>query len=136
MKERITGVIVKLVVGGAPCLFVMLGADGAVHRMGTGAPGNTELDHHVGMAPEPLFKTFMGRISEELFAHAGRYRMQGAAGARCELVVLFRRDDGGTVAFQFEYGSESEGPPEDVLDLVEAATSVTEPWWASRKVAP
>jgi hypothetical protein len=135
VKERITGVIVKLAVGGAPCLFVMLGADGAVHRMGSGAAGNTDFDHHVGTAPEPLFQAFMGRISEELFTHAGRYRMPGAEGAPCELVVLFRRDDGGTIAFQFEYGAESAGPPEDVLDLVEAATSVTGAWWTARKAA-
>jgi hypothetical protein len=63
----------------------------------------------------------------------GRYEVPDQQGDPCVLDVLLRFTDGSEDGFGFAYGSESMGPPGEIVDVVVRAVEATEPWYQQQK---
>ena len=129
----IKAVYISLEIVGESALFILLAADGSINRMGTGAHGNTEKDLFIGMTEDPLFDQLMEKLSDEMLGHMGGYDVPEKDGSLCELKIglsfASEEEDG----FAFRYGSESQGPPHEIVELVLAAIELTEPWFEEQK---
>ena len=135
MKEQLAHVVITLDIAGRPALFVGLSEDGSIRRMGTGSVSNTERDLYIGDGQSELFASFMEQVPEEIFSACGRYELPARQGADCLLTILFgtKSEPPVGVGFEFLYGAESEGPPDDICRLVRAAVELTGPWFQQFK---
>src|SRR5262245_5010100 len=122
--------LVTLLIGGEQSLFIMLGSDGSINRMGTGPVDNAERDMFIGKTGPQLFQQLRCKVSHELLGWCGRQladpQPQGKA---CELTVGFQRADGKELMTNWRYGSESQGPPPEVCQFVVDAVEATDPWF-------
>jgi hypothetical protein len=127
-------VLIDLRIDGKTALFILLTEDGTVNRMGSGCKGNTDRGMFIGRNREPLFSRFMARITPELLRNQGAYELPNREGAECELTLLCGyRGSERSAGFQFIYGSESQGPPREIAELVEYAAELTTPWHEEQK---
>jgi hypothetical protein len=121
--------LVELKVNGAVALFIVLAEDGSVNRLGDGSVSNTDHQLSIGLSHEPLFAQFMTRITPEILECQGEYKHRKRKGANCELTLLLSYRGSDRVAgFRFIYGSESQGPPREIAELVRYADELTRPW--------
>lgn len=128
-------VAITLMVDEQQVLFVLLAVDGSINRAGSGTVDDDERDLFIGVTEDPLFETFISRIPEEIFEHAGRYEHPSPEGAPCQLTIIFRlkeQEDQAT-GFEFIYGAESEGPPQEIREMVVSALEITQPWYEQQK---
>jgi hypothetical protein len=133
-RDDIRGILVTLKVGNDQALFVMLGADGSINRMGTGSVNNTELDMFIGRTSPEVFHQLRGRVTEALLGWCGQsLSAPEKRGKVCTLTVGFQIADGQERITAWEYGSESQGPPPEVCDFVVAAVETTTPWYEQQK---
>jgi hypothetical protein len=133
-RDDIHGILVTLLIGGEQALFVLLGSDGSINRMGTGSENNTERDMFIGKTEPGVFQRLREQITPELLGWCGQ---QLAApqpqGKVCELTVGFQKADGQESMTAWRYGSASQGPPPEVCRFVVAAVEATEPWFEEQK---
>lgn len=111
-------------------LRILLSRSGSVNRSGFGAD--------VDDLPSPLcmgrfesseaFDTLMGLIPDSWIDMVGRYTLPNAQGAICTLSIGLE-GDGLDTGFAFTYGMDSEGPPEEFVQLVALAIELTDPWY-------
>ncbi len=111
----------------------MLAADGTIHRMGTGSESNTERDLFIGKVSERLFDELRQLITPELLQWLGQFADPQPQGRRCQLTIGFRQHDKVELTSHWEYGTDSQGPPEEVGDFVRAALATTSPWYEEQK---
>ena len=126
----IKGISVSLEVGAEKTLFILLSEDGTINRMGIGEV--SYLDHkslYMGRTNEQLFSKLRSRLTDDLLPHMGRYDVEEKRGQPCRLRIALQFSDGSGGGFEFNYGSESPGPPQELLDFVRAAIEVTDPWY-------
>lgn len=137
IKETIGAVVISLKVAEKAALFILLSADGTVNRSGTGAVNNIEHDLFIGRTQHPLFEQFMAGVEANIFQHTGRYTYPDPKGQLCILTLSFqvpRNAEGReSVGFEFIYGSESEGPNQQIGQMVRAAVRLTDPWYEEQK---
>lgn len=133
MKDTVEAIMIALDVASNQSLFVLLAADGAINRLGTGSVNNRERDMFIGITKAPLFEKLRHKISPEWFDHLGGYDVPEKKGLTCELTIMMKHSEGQESALRFRYGSESQGPPEDVCQFVMDAVSITEPWYKAQK---
>lgn len=125
--------LVTLKINGDTALFILLAEDGTVNRMGNGSLASDH-DMYIGRQPEPLFARFIGRITPQLLEHQGAYELPNRAGAHCELTLLLgSRGSNRSAGFKYIYGSESQGPPPEIADLIRYAVELTKPWYEQQK---
>lgn len=132
IKEEIDAVVINQEVDGQPSLFVLLANDGTINRIGTGAIDNSEKALFIGQTGDGLFERFMEKVDEAIFENSGAYKHPDPKGRACKLELAFRRPSG-PLGFEFHFGSESEGPPEEISALVIHAIELTEPWYTKQK---
>ena len=126
--------LVTLKINGDTALFILLAEDGTVNRMGNGSLTNSDHEMYIGRQPEPLFARFIDRITPQMLEHQGAYELPNRVGANCELTLLLGyRDSKRSAGFKFIYGSESQGPPPEIVELVRYAAEVTTPWHEQQK---
>src|SRR5262249_52323323 len=100
MSEEIDihGIMVTLLIGNEQALFIMLGSDGSINRVGTGSVDDTERDMFIGQTGPDLFHQLRARITPELLGWCGQQlsdpRPQGQV---CELTVRRRPEMEGAV---------------------------------------
>jgi len=113
---------VNLKVADSTALFILLSADGAINRTGTGAVNNSEHDLFIGLTQDRLFEQFMAGVDEGVFQHTGRYVLPDPKGQICTLTLSFQvptdAEGRDSVGFEFIYGSEAQGPPGQIGQLV------------------
>lgn len=123
-------VFAKLEVKGETELMVMLAKSGAVNRM-----GGMDDDHNpfcIGTSEESLFEAFMAEVPSELDEMTGRYTFPDPKGDLCMLTLALSGENLDT-GFEFTYGSESEGPPEEVIALIEVLLDLTDDWYNEQR---
>ena len=128
----IRGIVVQLDVDSDRLLFIMVGADGSINRIGSGAFKNKNRDMFIGVTDPGIFKAVRSHLTEDMLECQGEtlQHQTPRRGATCKLDVRFFFKDGTSAGgFAFLYGSESEGPPSHVVDLVRAAVHETESWY-------
>jgi hypothetical protein len=132
--DEFHGIMVTLLVGGEQSLFLMLGADGSINRVGTGAVDNADREMFIGRTDPALFRELRERITPELLAWCGRSLADPEPkGQVCELTVGFKRASGQELVTDWRYGSGSQGPPPEVGQFVVASVRATDPWFAQQQ---
>jgi hypothetical protein len=128
-------IFIRLDINAKLSLAVVLGADGSINRGGTGTVENTEHDLFIGRTDPAIFEAVRSHLTEEmLLVLLGRtFQLQNPRGAPCKLALTFRFKDNTSDGFAFLYGSESEGPPPEVVGFVTAAVLQTDPWYEDFK---
>jgi hypothetical protein len=133
ISDRIEAVLIDLNISGAQSLFVLLAADGSINRTGDGSPGNQERDLFIGVTDPSSFRALLPFVREEWLKTPGKqYSSPKQRGLPCKLTLMFKTKDGDT-SLEFLYGSESEGPPQEVALFVQAAIDLTKPWYEAQK---
>jgi len=133
-QNDIVGVMVQLLVDGEQSLFIMLGDDGSITRMGTGRVDNSDRELFVGKTDAAMFQQLRQQIGPELLGWFGR-RLEDPQphGKICELTVGLKYTDGTESGTAWRYGAESQGPPPEVAQFVIAAVGITNPWFEEFK---
>ena len=131
--ENLDCILVRLVIDGEDALFIMAYRDGRIQRLGSGTPGNADQQTLIGMTTEPLFDRLCLKVNENWFGHGGTHQQPGVRGKNCELTLSFQFTDRTEVGLTYLYGSDSKGPPRDVVEFVAYAAHVTNPWWEEQK---
>jgi len=133
MKENIDAIAVSLEVDSKHALGIVLAADGLINRLGTGSVNNTENDLYIGITKNNLFDNLLSKIDSRWFEHQGSYDVPDKKGKICELTIIFLHEDSKESIWKFRYGSESQGPPDDIRQFVVEAIKLTEPWYIEQK---
>jgi hypothetical protein len=132
--EDIFVIWMTIKVEGKNTLFLMLASEGLVNRLGTGAVDNTENDMFIGKTDEPLFLQLRSRIDPRWLPQMGSsYALPERKGKECELTIGFKFGDSKETGVTFKYGSESQGPPGDLVKFVINAVEITNPWYEREK---
>lgn len=132
--QAILGILIMLEVGGRQALLLRLGADGGVHRVGTGSIETLERDRFIGAMDPEVFLGLASKISPALLSWCGQSRSHPAPrGELCELVIAFRQADGRELTMAWRYGTHSKWPPDEVLEFLDEAVRATEPWYEEQK---
>ena len=122
--------IVGLDINSEPSLTIRLDARGAIHRCGDGAMKNRSKDYFIGVTDPAIFERVRSHLTEATLQRLGQgFQRQNVRGAPCKLTLIIGFNDGTSRCYEYLYGSESEGPPSDVVDFVRAARRETEGWY-------
>ncbi|MGE0431195.1 MAG: hypothetical protein AB7K09_05205 [Planctomycetota bacterium] len=132
--DDIRGISITLEVGDEALLFIHLDQAGNVQRMGTGEATQVEALKQLyhGTSDDHLFESLLGWISDDMLSHTGLYDLPEREGTPCKLQLLFSTDDERTGGYEFLYGTESEGPPIEILDFVVTALDLTDLWFRAQ----
>lgn len=130
--EQIESVHIQLEVEGETVLSIKLSASGTLNRMGDGSGEKDQSGWYLGSTEDPLFAEWQSLLTEELMEMTGRYEYPDPQGEKTELTISLE-GNGESTGFGFIYGSDSVGPPEEILELVNAAVDVTDEWWTSQR---
>lgn len=130
-KQNVDGIIINLTVDGDLQFFVLLAADGTINRLGPQTPEMaTSSMLFTGQTDDPLFRQIIQEMPDEIFQLLGRrFELPERAGKECELTIAFRAQDGEQDAWQLAYGTESIGPPEEIVNFLKRCREITEPWY-------
>jgi hypothetical protein len=131
--EDLICILVRLVIDGNDALFIMSYRDGRMQRLGDGSPDNTEQQTLIGTTGEPVFERLCLKVNPNWFGHGGTHQQPGVRGKNCELTLSFQFTDKQEIGLTYLYGSESKGPPRDVVEFVTYAAHVTNGWYESQK---
>ena len=132
--KDVIGISVGLEIDDKRSLYVLLGADGSINRLGTGTLDNAETGLFIGVTSPAVFESVRSHVSSEMWPLLGHtFNVKNPVGASCKLTILFQFKDGSSSGFIFHYGAESEGPPKEIAELVTAAVRATDPWYEEFK---
>ena len=127
-KKDIQQIYFRLSSEGRPYFSLMLSSTGSINRMGNGNSEEAFPQMAMGNIGPELFQELIDQIPEDWFSWAGRYTMPEQKGSREQLHIAFSSQQAET-GFEFDYGSDSEGPPDELVSLTEYAISLTEEWY-------
>lgn len=126
----IKAIFVSLEVGGEKTLFILLSDDGTINRMGNGQLSYGDRKHfYIGRTREPLFSKLRSHLTDDMLRYMGRYNLPEKLGEICCFKIGLQFADGRSSGFEINYGSESAGPPQELVDFLQAALEVTNPWY-------
>jgi len=131
-KEQVVTALISLKVEDKTSLFILLCADGTINRQGVGSATRFEGDLFIGRTQEPLFEEFMRSVENEMFQHAGLYDVPDKVGERCHLKILLESKEEMS-GWEFIYGAQSQGPPEEITHMVKEAVRLTDPWFRAQQ---
>lgn len=128
-KAEIEHVHISLSVNDEQVLAIRFSQNGTLNRMGDG--GDDPKMRHMFMkrVEEPIFAQLMEGLSLELLALVGRYTYPDPKGDLTKLVITLEGENEQETGFEFIYGSDSTGPPEEIIDFVEYAVELSDPHW-------
>ena len=128
-KAEIENVHISLVVNEEQVLALRVSKNGALNRMGDGSDDPKMRLMFMKRIEEPLFDRLMEILSVDLLSMVGRYTFPDPKGDHTQLLITLEGDNEAETGFEFVYGSDSEGPPEEIIDFVEYAVELSDPYW-------
>lgn len=131
-KHLIQQVLITLEVGNATALFILLTKEGMVQRKGDGNPEHITLPLMQGISHDGHFEALMMTVPEDIFNFTGVHRMTGIVGTECRLTIIFQAQNDLDYSFRIVYGSESEGPPRELAEILINAVKITEGWYTTQ----
>ncbi len=129
VKYLIDKILITLEVGDQTALLILVAKDGSVHRKGNGNPANTDLVLAQGISHDGHFEALMMTIDESIFNHTGVIRLPNPAGRECRLSLIFQGRNEADFSFRVIYSEESEGPPQELAQILINAVKITEGWY-------
>lgn len=129
--------LIGLEVNADRLLFILLSADGSINRIGSGNFKDKNRDMFVGVTDPAIFERVRSHLTEAMLQGLGHsFQLQNIRGAPCKLTLIFQFNDRTSGPSEYLYGSESAGPPSDVVDFVRAAVGETERWYQEQLRMP
>jgi hypothetical protein len=122
---------IRLEFAGETVLTLLLARSGALNRMGDGSGEPDTLLPAMGHVDPSWFEEALGLFPPELAELAGRYEFSDREGEDCLLTIAFE-GEGFDTGYEFLYGSESAGPPEEIADWVDEILDLTDDWYAEQ----
>lgn len=132
VKQHINKVLLTLEVGNSTALLILLTRDGNIHRKGNGNPARTDLNLVQDVSEEGHFEALMMTVDEDIFLHTGVLHLPNLKGNECRLTLIFQGNNGIDFSFRVIYGDESEGPPQELAQVLINAVKITEPWYQTQ----
>lgn len=126
--EAIERINIKWQVDEAILLRISLSNSGAISRAGDGESNKLASRMYMGRIETETFVSLMAQFDSKWIEEAGRYTMPPAAGQECILTLSFE-DEEQELGIEFTYQTEGHGPPEDLIEFVELALSLSDPWY-------
>ena len=133
-SKEISAICITIEVEKESVLFILLTEDGTINRSGTGYEHNTENDLFIGITDKSLFFKLRELITDQMLTNMGGYDVPDKKGKNCKLNIALSFEGGHDNGFGFIYGSESQGPPKDICEIVEKAINITDPWYKKQKM--
>jgi len=135
--EKIALISIGIEVNGQSTFLILLAADGTINRMDTGIEEGIKEPLVMGLTKEDYFAQLKSFVKPELFAYLGRRGdVTIKRGKSARLTIFFAFEDGTRNGCIFTYGTESQGPPEEVCEFVRKAVELTDPWYEEWKKKP
>ena len=128
-KAEIKHVHISLKVKDEQILAIRFSQNGALNRMGDGSDDPRMRLMFMKKVDEPLFDRLMEILSLDLLSMVGRYTYPNPKGDLTQLLVTLEGDEDSETGYEFIYGSDSEGPPEEIIEFVEYAVELSDPYW-------
>ncbi len=128
-KHLIDKVLITLEVGDQTALLILLARDGSVHRKGNGSPDASNLRLAQAVSPDGHFEALMMTIDDSIFQHAGVIRAPNPQGRECRMSIVFQGKGGLDYSFRVIYGEKSDGPPQELAQILINAVKLTEDWY-------
>ncbi|MDW3649081.1 MAG: hypothetical protein R8P61_18575 [Bacteroidia bacterium] len=128
-KAEIENVHISLVVNEEQVLALRVSKSGALNRMGDGSDDPKMRLMFMKRIEEPLFDRLMEILSLDLLSMVGRYTFPDPKGDITQLLITLEGEKDTETGYEFVYGSDSEGPPEEIIDFVEYAVELSDPYW-------
>lgn len=126
-EKDLKATTIELNIGEESAFALLMYEDGTINRRGN---GEFPLDKNffMGVQKDSLLKKLGKTITDDLLDHFDRsYDYKIKEGQICQLeMTIFLADK--RYAVRYIYGSESEGPPKEVMDYVWNAIRITDPW--------
>ena len=133
IKHLIDKVLITLEVGERTALLILVARDGSVHRKGNGNPDNTNLKLAQGISHDGHFEALMMTIDENIFQYAGVIRLPNPQGRECRLSLIFQGRNDVDYSFRVIYGEKSDGPPQELAQILINAVKITENWYTQQQ---
>ncbi len=87
------------------------------------------MDLYIAQTDGHMFQEILAHVDESWLDRPGQYVARQRKGKACRLSLLFHREGGRELGLTYLYGSESEGPPEEIRAFVLAAIDATQSWY-------
>lgn len=134
LKQLVDKILITLEVGDSTPVFILLGRDGVIHRKGNGNPA-ADLPLKQGYSADGHFEALLMTIDETIFQYAGVIRLPKPVGRESRLTIIFQGRGEGDISFRVVYGSESEGPPHELAEILINAVKLTDSWYSAELVS-
>lgn len=128
-KTEIENVHFSLTVNDEQVLAIRFAKSGALNRMGDGSDDPKARIILMKRVEEPIFDQLIAALSDELLALVGRYSYPDPQGDLSKLLITLEGSEDKETGFEFVYGADSVGPPEEIIDFVEYAVELSDPYW-------
>ena len=130
--EDINAVSIALDYDNKQSLFIYLDKKGTVVRMGNGRIDNSNFEIYSDKTKEPFFNELLKNITDDMIAFTGEYALD-ETGTPCELLImLYSKDD--NKRFKFSYGTQFEGLPGEIHNLIVEAIKITDKWYSKKLI--
>lgn len=126
-KESINRILIKWTVEEETIISMMLSRNGSLNRIGSGEKSGGKMA--MGNTDAPLFASLLEALPVDWLKNTGRYTLPNPKGKMANLALILETDKEET-GFEFIYGIQSDGPPEDMVEYVEYAIELTDEWYA------
>ncbi|CAM1359261.1 conserved hypothetical protein [Tenacibaculum litopenaei] len=128
----IESIQIDLFINKTHSLVIHLFNDGTIHRKGYGTTNFPDNDLYVGIIDPSIFENYIAQIHEGYLQHAGVYDFDTKLGEQCMLSYIINCKDQ-SYTFEYQYGSQSEGPHQEIANLLSDAIKITDPWFVKQR---
>jgi len=113
-------------------LAILMHKDGTINRKGDGSI-NIDRNMFMGVAKEPLFDRFIATLHPDLDQILGKSgEMPDQKGKKCSVEIALGDGKEGTGSL-ITYGSDLMGPPLPIVEFVNNAVRITDPWYREQQ---
>jgi len=133
LLKELSDVFLTLHESGLQRLFLMLSSDGTIRRSGNGSAGCLDTSMHIGKDDGTAF-AMAKSLATDIQQWIGSYVAPEQCGDLCHLVIGLKASDGSEEISEWEYGSQSEGPPPEIIRFVQVLVATTDRWHESQIV--
>lgn len=129
----IHAVVITLNIASKQALFVLAARDGTVNRMGSGTLEAADGALYIGTSRPPLLPRVLQNLSDSMLRSTGGYEIPNKRGVPCNLSIALSFAGGAEDGFGYTYGSESRGPPRNIVLFVHGAMVATQSWYQEQR---
>lgn len=126
-KQAIHRILIKWTVEEETIISLMLSQNGSINRIGSGESTGGKMA--MGRTEEPIFQQLLEALPEDWLTNTGRYTLPDPKGKLAQLTIALESSHEEETGFEFTYGTQSDGPPEDMVEYVEYAIALTDEWY-------